>query len=221
MSARHDMDVERELWNTYAESSTKGDVLDGEPVFRWTQYAGHGPGVELLGEPASVLEVGCGTGRAVAFLAQRGVKATGVDLSPVMVERVAERWGYTGARFVCGGVLDHLRGSTETYDAIYSIFGAVWFADPVRLLPLIGERLNPGGVLVFSHPPAIPGAYGPQGMYKGGFAGKAMFTYRYSYTPRKWLSLLDKSGFAHAEAEVLDAPEPGHIGTLLVRAAVS
>lgn len=30
------------------------------------------------------------------------------------------------------------------------------------------------------HPPAIPGAYGPQGMYKGsGFAGKAMFTYRF------------------------------------------
>ncbi|MFD4771085.1 class I SAM-dependent methyltransferase [Streptomyces niveus] len=221
MSARHDMDVERELWNTYAESSTEGDVLDGDPVFRWTQYAGHGPGVELLGEPASVLEVGCGTGRAVAFLAQRDVKATGVDLSPVMVERVAERWGYTGARFVCGGALDHLRDSAETYDAIYSIFGAVWFADPVRLLPLIAERLNPGGVLVFSHPPAIPGAYGPQGMYKGGFAGKAMFTYRYSYTPRKWLSLLDKSGFAHAEAEVLDAPEPGHIGTLLVRAVVS
>lgn len=56
-------------------------------------------------------------------------------------------------------------------------------------------------------------------MYKGGFAGKAMFTYRYSYTPRKWLSLLSRSGFGHAEAEVLDAPEPGHIGTLVVRAA--
>ncbi|MFD5899542.1 class I SAM-dependent methyltransferase [Streptomyces sp. NPDC060366] len=213
------MDVERELWNTYAESSAKGDVLDGEPVFRWTQYAGHGPGVELLGEPESVLELGCGTGRAVAFLAQRGVKATGVDLSPVMVERVAVRWGHTGARFICAGALDHLQESAETYDAIYSIFGAVWFADPVRLLPLIAQRLNPGGVLVFSHPPAIPGAYGAQGMYKGGFAGKAMFTYRYSYTPRKWLSLLSRSGFAHAEAEVLDAPKPGHIGTLVVRAA--
>lgn len=215
------MDVERELWNTYAESSAKGDVLDGEPVFRWTQYAGHGPGVELLGEPGSALEVGCGTGRAVAFLAQRGVKATGVDLSPVMVERVASRWGYTGARFTCAGVLDHLRDSTETYDAIYSIFGAVWFTDPVRLLPLIARRLNPGGVLVFSHPPAIPGAYGPQGMYKGGFTGKAMFTYRYSYTPRKWLGLVRRSGFAHGEAEILDAPKTGHIGTLVVRATVS
>ncbi|GAA2577844.1 hypothetical protein [Streptomyces tubercidicus] len=57
-----------------------------------------------------------------------------------------------------------------------------------------------------------------QGMYKGGFAGKALFTYRYSYTPRKWKSLLRGAGFAEAGAQVLDAPEPGHIGTLLVRA---
>ena len=218
MPARHDIAAERELWNTFAQS-TKDKVFDSEPVFCWTQYAGHGPGPELLGDPATVLEIGCGTGRALAYLAQQGVKATGVDLSPVMVEHTTERWGPTGAQFVCAEVLEHLRDSPETYDAIYSIFGAVWFTDPAKLFPLIVERLNPGGVLVFSHPPAIPGAYGAQGMYKGGFAGKAMFTYRYSYTPRKWRNLLLKAGFRTAEAQVLDAPEPGHIGTLLVRAA--
>lgn len=58
-------------------------------------------------------------------------------------------------------------------------------------------------------------------MYKGGFTGKAMFTYRYSYTPRKWLGLVRRSGFAHGEAEILDAPKTGHIGTLVVRATVS
>lgn len=52
-----------------------------------------------------------------------------------------------------------------------------WFTDPGRLFPLVRQRLTPGGVFAFSQPPAIPGAYGPQGMYKGGFAGKAMFTY--------------------------------------------
>jgi hypothetical protein len=57
-------------------------------------------------------------------------------------------------------------------------------------------------------------------MYKGGFAGKAMFTYRYSYRPPVWERLLTRAGFATAEARVLDAPEPDHIGTLLVRAKV-
>ncbi|MEU9608638.1 class I SAM-dependent methyltransferase [Streptomyces sp. NPDC048057] len=220
MPARHDLDNERELWDTYAESARK-DVFESEPVFRWTQYAGHGPGPELLGEPESVLEVGCGTGRALAYLAQQGVKATGVDMSPVMVANTTERWGPMGVQFVCAEVLSHLAETAETYDAIYSMFGAVWFTDPAKLLPLVAARLNPGGVLVFAHPPAIPGAYGPQGMYKGGFAGKAMYTYRYSYTLRKWESLLLKAGFREVEVRELAAPTEGHIGTLIGRAVVA
>ncbi|MGX2997895.1 class I SAM-dependent methyltransferase [Streptomyces sp. JNUCC 64] len=217
MPARHDLDSERELWDTYAESTRK-DVFESEPVFRWTQYVGHGPGPELLGTPESVLEVGCGTGRALAYLAQQGIKATGVDMSPVMVANTTERWGPMGVQFVCAEVLSYLTETTETYDAVYSMFGAVWFTDPAKLLPLIADRLNPGGVLVFAHPPAIPGAYGPQGMYKGGFAGKAMYTYRYSYTLRKWESLLLRAGFREAKVHELEAPTQGHIGTLIGRA---
>jgi SAM-dependent methyltransferase len=217
LPAQHNYDSERELWDTYAESAKK-DVFDSEPVFRWTQYGNHGPGTELLGNPESVLEVGCGTGRMLAYLAKQGVKATGVDLSPVMVKNTSERWGPTGAQFVCAEVLDFLRDCTEMYDAVYSIFGAAWFSDPKNLFPLVYERLNAGGVFVFSQPPAIPGAYGPQGMYKGGFTGKAMYTYRYSYTPRRWSILLAKSGFTDIEASVLDAPTHGYIGTLIVRA---
>ncbi|MGY5126409.1 class I SAM-dependent methyltransferase [Streptomyces nigrescens] len=217
MPARHDIAAERELWDTFAES-TRGKVFDSEPVLCWTQYTGHGPGPEILGTPTTALEIGCGTGRALAHLAQQGVKVTGVDLSPVMVEHTTERWGPLGAQFVCAEVLEYLRDRTDTYDAVYSIFGAVWFTDPAKLLPLVAQRLNPGGVFAFSHPPAIPGAYGPQGMYKGGFAGKAMYTYRYSYTPRKWTSFLHKAGFTGLDVQILDAPTPGHIGTLIARA---
>lgn len=82
-----------------------------------------------------------------------------------------------------GEVLEWLPAGEGMFDAVYSICGAAWFADPNRLFPLVRARLNPGGVFVFSQPPAIPDAYGPQGMDKGGFAGKAMFTSRYSYRP--------------------------------------
>ncbi|MFJ6568905.1 class I SAM-dependent methyltransferase [Streptomyces sp. NPDC091292] len=215
MPARHDIPAETELWDAYAESAFRGDMA---PVFHWTQYAGHGPGPELLGDPKSALEIGCGTGRALAHLAGLGVTALGVDLSPVMVRRTSERWADSGAEFVCGEVLEFLGADTTKYDAVYSIFGAAWFTDPVKLFPLVRQRLSPGGAFVFSQPPAIPGAYGPQGMYKGGFAGKAMFTYRYSYKPAKWERLLLHSGFREAEATVLEAPTPGHIGTLIVRA---
>ncbi|MFD4990049.1 class I SAM-dependent methyltransferase [Streptomyces sp. NPDC058374] len=215
MPVPHDIIAETELWNAYAESAFKEDA---EPVFHWTQYAGHGPGPELLGAPASVLEIGCGTGRALAHLAASGVDAHGLDLSPVMVEKTSERWAETGATFRQGEVLEYLSHHEGTYDAVFSVFGAVWFTDPGRLFPLVRARLNPGGRFVFSHPPAVPGAYGPQGMYKGGFAGPAMFTYRYSFRPAVWERLLLAAGFATASATVLDAPTPGHIGTLLVQA---
>ncbi|MEU8591329.1 class I SAM-dependent methyltransferase [Streptomyces sp. NPDC048664] len=215
MPVPHDIAAETELWDTYAESAFK-DNLD--PSFCWTQYSGHGPGTELLGNPESVLEIGCGTGRALAHLAQQGVRATGVDLSPRMVRRATEKWAALGVRIEQGEVLRWLAAEGSRYDAVYSIFGAAWFTDPSQLFPLVHERLVPGGTFVFSQPPAIPGAYGPQGMYKGGFAGKAMYTYRYSYRPAVWERLLTRAGFASAEARVIDAAKPGHIGTLLVRA---
>ncbi|MFE1962568.1 class I SAM-dependent methyltransferase [Streptomyces sp. NPDC059479] len=215
MPAHHDIAAETELWDAYAASAFKDDA---EPGFCWTQYAGHGPGPELLGDPRSVLEIGCGTGRALAHLARQGIAARGVDLSPVMVKKTTAKWDGTGAVFVCAEVLEHLSEHEELYDAVYSVFGAAWFTDPGRLFPLVRRRLKPGGVFVFSQPPAIPGAYGPQGMYKGGFAGKALYTYRYSYRPTVWEHLLARAGFASADARVLDAPQPGHIGTLLVRA---
>jgi hypothetical protein len=55
-------------------------------------------------------------------------------------------------------------------------------------------------------------------MYKGGFAGRAQFTYRYSYKPAVWERFLVRAGFATATATVVDAPTDGHIGTLIVSA---
>lgn len=111
--------------------------------------------------------------------------------------------GRTGAVFACGEAREWPASCEETHDAVCSVFGAAWFADPGRLFPLVRARLNPGGVFVFSQPPAILGAYGPQGMYKGGFAGRAMFTYRYSYRPAVWERLLTRAGFGAAKARVL------------------
>ncbi|OLT13650.1 methyltransferase type 11 [Pseudonocardia sp. CNS-139] len=205
-------------WDRYA-----GGVADENPesalknAFGWTQYEGHGPGDELLGEPATALELGSGRGNAVAALATKGVEAVGVDLSPRQVASAQARWsGLPGAHFRRGDVLGFLAEADERWDAIYSIWGALWFADPQRWLPVVHERLAPGGRLVFSHAPAVPGSYGAQGMYGNGFAGRRLWIYRWAYEPETWADLLRVRGFADVEAWVEPAPDPDDVGTLLV-----
>lgn len=52
-------------------------------------------------------------------------------------------------------------------------------------------------------------------MDKGGFAGKALYAYRCSCTPRGWAGLLRWCGVESVEATILDTPTEGHIGTLI------
>lgn len=207
-------------WNRYASGVKEEDLQDAlSGAFGWTQYDGHGPGEELLGQPDTALELGFGRGHAVAYLAHKGVQATGIDISATQCERAREQYGHVpGARFVQGDVLDYLTGSTEQFGAVYSIWGALWFTDPQSLLPLIRQRLSPGGVLAFSQAPAVPGSYGIQGMYGQGFNGRQLWVYRWAYTPQKWAGILEGSGFVDVEARVLEAPDPDDVGTLIVQA---
>ncbi|MFE0147959.1 IS701 family transposase [Nonomuraea sp. NPDC059007] len=188
-------------------------------AFGWTQYDGHGPGDELLGDPATALELGCGRGHAVAALATKGVEATGIDLSPVQVEGARALWGHLpNAHYAEADVIEFLDDANQQWAAIYSIFGALWFTDPAHLLPRIHRRLAPGGRLVFSQAPAVPGSYGVQGMYGAGFCGPQTWVYRWAYEPETWARMLAAHGFVDVRAWHEPAPDLDHVGTLLVQA---
>ncbi|WP_439681828.1 class I SAM-dependent methyltransferase [Embleya sp. MST-111070] len=207
-------------WDRFA------DVLEEPPNdptdrgFFWTQWDRHGPGAELLGaHPRTVLELGSGDGTEIAYLAHRGILATGVDLSPAMCERATRHWAHvSGATFVHAEVCAFLEATDTVFDAIYSRWGAVWFSDPGKLLPLVHDHLTPDGVLAFSQAPAIEGCYGPQGMYGNGYKGKELHVQRWAYTPTMWTDILTDQGFDGIDAHVLPAPDPENLGTLIVRA---
>jgi SAM-dependent methyltransferase len=146
-------------WQTWAASRIAGDTGPGVLPARleWTQVPSLGPGEELLGDldGRTVLELGCGAGDTTAYLASRGATAVGVDDAPAQIERARNRWGHiAGAVYVRAEAAVYLTRPGQSVDVIVSVFGALDFAAPDVLLPLIAARLRPGGRLAFStiHP---------------------------------------------------------------------
>jgi SAM-dependent methyltransferase len=101
-----------------------------------------------------VLDVGCGCGATTLDVARRvapGGAVTGVDLSGVMLDV---------ARARAGGVPDvptaFLNADAQThvfdaggFDAVFSRFGVMFFADPVAAFGNLRRALRPGGRLAF------------------------------------------------------------------------
>lgn len=211
-----------DYWDTYYPGldETDREALLGKG-FSWTQWDHHGPDEGFLQQPGTALELGSGFGAHAAYLAMKGVETVGVDLSPVQHGRASRLWAdIPGLRFELADVQEYLARTDETYDAVYSVWAAMWFTNPADLVPLVRDRLNPGGVLAFSQAPPVEGCYGAQGMHVNGFKGKKGGLTRWHYTPEMWVGILRNYGFLDVHAEIVEAPDPGDVGTLLVRAAV-
>lgn len=150
-----------------------------DPVTFWERrYAGEAPvwsgrvnptlaDVVADWEPGTSLDLGCGEGGDVLWLAARGWQALGIDLSETAIARAreaaAEREGID-ARFIAGdlgewvGHPQHVPGAAGSFDLVTASF----LQSPVelpreRILRAAADHVAPGGrLVVISHaaPPA-------------------------------------------------------------------
>ncbi len=97
-----------------------------------------------LRDGARVLDLGCGCGVPVAAELAKRFDVTGVDLSPVQIERAREL--VPGARFVCADMtaVPIEPASFDAVVAFYSIFN-VPLAEQPALIASIARWLVPGG----------------------------------------------------------------------------
>jgi len=102
--------------------------------------------LEGIAPGATVLDVGCGTGRVtetLAMLVPRG-RVLAIDASADMVALAADRLG-DRAHVWCQDVLD--LDLDEPVDAIVSTAALHWVTDHDRLWPRLAHALRPGGML--------------------------------------------------------------------------
>jgi ubiquinone/menaquinone biosynthesis C-methylase UbiE len=101
-----------------------------------------------------VLDVGCGSGHAVALLAERVGRSgyvTGVDGSATMIAQASK----TNARAIAAGQVrlmvadfDHLPFDPASFDGIVASNVIYFWNDPARIVARLRDLLKPGGRLV-------------------------------------------------------------------------
>jgi len=206
-----DATLNRRSWDSHAvlRLEAEHDLVRIPSRFDWMQFPGQGPGEELFGaiENTDVVEIGCGPGNQLAFLASRGARGIGLDISPRQVSRAHVRWQYRfhTLRFIVSDAMElpaHI--SPKNVDTIYSVFGAVGFCDPHMLLPVIHRCLRPSGRLLFSVPhPLWDQAFSristpPNGRLFAHITlpnSQPAAVVRYQYSVQEWLSIAQGSDY--------------------------
>jgi ubiquinone/menaquinone biosynthesis C-methylase UbiE len=99
-----------------------------------------------------VLELGCGTGRALLPIAAKGIACTGVDLSSAMLEQFKRKPGAGAVQLSCAPMESFALGE-KRFRLIFSAFRAFQHLDTVEqqlaCLARVRAHLAPGGLFAF------------------------------------------------------------------------
>ncbi|MFJ3503994.1 methyltransferase domain-containing protein [Streptomyces sp. NPDC090135] len=207
-----------DLWHHYGRVRAERDrAVPGS--FRWSWSQVDGPGAEVLGDltGAVVADLGAGAARHAAHLAvhHAPVRVDAVDASPAQHAMATALYGPLAPRLrlVHRDVVAHLRAHPGVYDVLYSVFGALDFADPRTLLPAAASALRPGGRLVFSTlahhlsgAPAQPDVTAVDIPAKAP-GGESAVMRRWVLQEHVWTKVLDEAGFTGIHVEELPAGE--------------
>jgi len=152
--ARSDAAKNRAIW-TRANAEYTGNVAAetwAEPEITWGIWHKPESALGVLGDVGGldVVELGCGTAYFSAWLARRGARPVGVDITPAQLDTARRLQKETGLDFP---LVEADAGETglpsESFDLALSEYGASIWVDARRWIPEAARLLRRGGRLVF------------------------------------------------------------------------
>jgi len=97
-----------------------------------------------------VIELGCGTAYISAWLARRGARPVGVDITPAQLETARQLQRETGLEFpLLEANAEDVPLPDASFDLAISEYGASIWCDPYKWIPEAARLLRPGGELIF------------------------------------------------------------------------
>jgi SAM-dependent methyltransferase len=99
----------------------------------------------------SLLDVGCGTGVVAVTAARSGARATGLDLTPQLLERARENARIAGVTVDWHeGDVENLPFDDAAFDVVVSQFGHMFAPRPEVAIAEMLRVLKPGGTIAFA-----------------------------------------------------------------------
>lgn len=144
----------RGIW---AESNREYTDAQADRVWRaeeitWGMFGVPESEVGVLGDVdgLDVVDLGCGTGYFSAWLARRGARPVGVDVTPAQLDTARRLQRETSLEFpLIEASAEDVPVPDASFDLAFSEYGASIWCDPHKWLPEAYRLLRPGGRLVF------------------------------------------------------------------------
>jgi SAM-dependent methyltransferase len=178
--------------------------------------------LHVVGDVADkdVLELGCGTAYLSSYLARRGARVVGLDLTPAQLETARLMQREFGLEFpLVEASAEQVPLPDASFDVIVSEYGASIWCDPYLWIPEAARVLRPGGLLVFLANAYLltlcwPDSHEPAGteLLRSWFRPpQLMWSFDDSVTfhlpPGEWIRLLRANSFEIEALFEIQAPE--------------
>ncbi len=212
----------REIWTQENAEYTGPKALDAwrQEEIRWGVFQVPESEVGALPDVAGkdVVELGCGTAYFSAWLAKRGARPVGVDVTPAQLATARRCQQELGIEFpLVEASAEDVPLPDASFDLALSEYGASIWCEPERWIGEAARLLRPGGELVFLCNSTLAILCSPdEGNVVEQLQRPQFGMYRFEWLPDKevnfyiphgeWIRVLSERGFEIVALHELQAP---------------